>query len=206
MNNLPGSADQRIAVRAAAPRRMTARQQKLLAELEDLFLAKGFAEFTLDDLAAQLSCSKSTLYQLAPSKEQLATTVVRRYFKGAAVAIEQQIAGLTDAREIIGGYLAGISEQLNRASAAFLHDVNAFPPARAEYEANSRVAAQRIRAFISAGVADGLFRDVHASLIAEMVTVLVEAIQSGMIGARTGVTDAEGYTALAELLLDGLRA
>src|SRR5213076_1897274 len=53
-------------------RRPTARQRALLADLEALFLAEGFAAFTLDDLAGRLRCSKSTLYALAPSKEQLA--------------------------------------------------------------------------------------------------------------------------------------
>ncbi|MFD6073446.1 TetR/AcrR family transcriptional regulator, partial [Amycolatopsis lurida] len=50
-------------------RQPTARQRALLSELEAVFLAEGFSQFTLDDLAARLHCSKSTLYALAPSKE-----------------------------------------------------------------------------------------------------------------------------------------
>lgn len=191
--------------RAAEGRQPTPRQRALLAELEELFLAKGFMEFTLDDLAAQLSCSKSTLYALAPSKEQLAARVVRGFFRGAAAEIERRIAGIDDARQIVGTYLEGVSEQLNRASADFMRDILAFGPARAEYELNSQAAAGRVRAFIAKGVADGVFRDVHASLIAEMVGVLIEGIQTGVIGERTGVSDADAYVALAELLLGGLQ-
>lgn len=190
--------------RGAARKPLTARQQALLTDLEQLFLAKGFIEFTLDDLAAQLSCSKSTLYALAPSKEQLATRVVRGFFKGAANTIEQRIEGRTDAREVIATYLAGISEELHRASVAFMRDIADFPPARAEYELNSRAAAERISAFIADGVRSGVFREVHAGLIAEMVGVLVEAIQTGTIRERAGVADAEAFGALAELLLGGL--
>ena len=185
-------------------RRPTARQRALLAELEELFLAKGFAAFTLDDLAAQLSCSKSTLYTLAASKEQLATLVVRRFFKGAARTIEQHIEGMTDAREVIATYLAGVSDQLRRPSAEFMRDIAAFAPARAEYESNSHAAAERISSFIADGVRDGVFREVHATLIAQLVGVLIEAIQAGTVAERAGVSDAEAYTALAELLLDGL--
>lgn len=187
-------------------RQQTARQRALLAELEELFLAKGFMEFTLDDLVAHLSCSKSTLYALAPSKEQLAAKVVRRFFKGAAAEIEKTIELMADAREVIDAYLAGVSEQLNRASPAFMRDILAFAPARAEYELNSQAAARRIRSFIATGVRDGVFRQVHASLIAEMVSVLVESIQTGEMGERAGVTDAEAYRALAELLVGGLAA
>jgi AcrR family transcriptional regulator len=199
------AAPSRAPLRAPAPRRQpTARQRALLAELEELFLAEGFAQFTLDELAGRMRCSKSTLYALAPSKEQLAVKVVGHFFRGAAELLEERIGGIEDAREIIGEYLAGISEYLNRASAAFMSDIAAFAPARATYELNSRAAAGRIRTFIAKGVRDGVFRDVHASLIAEMAGLLVEGIQTGVIGSRTGVSDAEAFTALSDLLLGGL--
>ncbi|GHF43915.1 TetR family transcriptional regulator [Amycolatopsis bartoniae] len=191
-------------MRPPGGRQLTARQRALLAELEELFLIEGFVQFTLDDLAAKMHCSKSTLYALAPSKEQLAVRVVAHFFKGAADVLEARIADLSDAREIIGAYLAGISEYLNRASPAFMRDINDFAPARAAYELNSRAAAARIRSFIKRGVEDGVFREVHATLIAEMAAVLVEAIQTGVVGARTGVSDAEAFTALSELLLGGI--
>lgn len=190
--------------RGARRPRETRRQLALLAELEELFLAEGFAGFTLDDLAARLRCSKSTLYALAPSKEQLAVKVVGRYFKGAAELLEERIAGIDDARKVIGEYLAGISEYLDRASATFMTDIAEFGPARDTYQLNSRVAARRIRSFIDKGVADGVFRDVHARLIAEMAGTIIEGIQTGVIGQRTGVSDAEAFTALSELLLGGL--
>lgn len=194
----------RVPAHAPRDRQLTARQYALLTELEGLFLTRGFVRFTLDDLAAETHCSKSTLYALAPSKEQLAVRIVTRFFKGAAEMLEQRIAGLTDAREIIGEYLAGISEYLSRASDEFMRDINDFAPARAAYELNGRAAAARIRAFISQGVTEGVFREVHATLIAEMAGVLIESIQTGLLASRTGVSDAEAFTALSELLLHGM--
>jgi AcrR family transcriptional regulator len=113
-----------------ARRRPTARQRALLAELEALFLAEGFAVFTLDDIAARLRCSKSTLYALAPSKEQLAVKVVTQFFRGAAERIEERIAGIDDAPKLIGEYLAGVAEHLNRASPEFMRDLAELGPAR----------------------------------------------------------------------------
>lgn len=101
-------------------------------------------------------------------------------------------------------YLAGVADELKRASEAFMADVAAFEPARATYELNSQAAARRIRSFIAKGVDDGVFRDVHSALIAELATLLVEAIQTGVVRARTGVSDAEAFTALSGLLLEGL--
>jgi AcrR family transcriptional regulator len=199
------NAPARRVVRARAARQPTARQLALLGGLEELFLAKGFIEFTLDDLAAQMNCSKSTLYALAPSKEQLAARVVRRFFKGATARIERRVDGIDDARACIEAYLSAVSEQLHRASEAFMRDIMSFGPARVEYERNSQAVAERIRTFIDKGVRDGVFREVHASLLAEMTSLLVEGIQAGVLAQRARVTDAEAFAALADLLLGGLQ-
>lgn len=182
----------------------TARQADLLDRLEQLFLADGFAEFTLDGLAARLRCSKSTLYALAPSKEQLAVKVVAHYFKRATALVEQRVAAARGARDRIVAYLSGAAEALRPASRTFIDDIANFPPARATYEANARAAAERIRSFVGDGVREGVFRDVHAALVGEMVAVVISGIQSGVIGERAQVTDSEAFAALAELILSGL--
>jgi len=184
----------------------TARQRSLLRQLEELFLAEGFVGFTLDELVRRMGCSKSTLYALANSKEQLAARVVANFFAGATERIEARIAATTDARELLADYLAGVSEQLNRASTKFMRDIAAFPPARTEYEKNSQAAAERIRGFITTGVADGVFREVHATLIAEMTGLLIEGIQTGVLGHRAGTSDAEAFRTLSDLLLGGVAA
>jgi AcrR family transcriptional regulator len=189
---------------SGAGRPPTARQSDLLNRLEALFLAEGFAHFTLDELAARLHCSKSTLYALAPSKEQLAVRVVAHYFKGATARIEQRIADTGSVPERIGEYLAGAAAELERASTTFTADVANFPPAMATYERNARAAAARIRSFILQGVRDGVFREVHATLVAEMATMLIEGIQTGVLTERAGVSGAEAFRALGELLLGGL--
>ncbi|HVK20668.1 MAG TPA: TetR/AcrR family transcriptional regulator [Actinokineospora sp.] len=187
-----------------ARRAPTARQAALLEELLALFLRDGFAESTLDDFAARLHCSKSTLYALAPSKEQLARKVVGHFFRGATERIEKDVAAARDARDRIVRYLAGAGAEMSRATATFVADVAAFPSTRRVYERNALAAAARIRAFIQEGVADGLFRDVHARLVGEMVGWIIEGIQTGVLGARADVSDAEAFAGLADLLLRGL--
>jgi AcrR family transcriptional regulator len=182
----------------------TARQAALLDGLVELVLVEGFAHLTLDDLASRMRCSKSTLYALAPSKAQLSVRLVAHFFRGATERIEKRIAGRLDARELISAYLRGVTEELSGASPAFIADVAAFPPARTIYQRNSRAAAERLRSFILQGLSDGTFRHVHAKLVAEMVALLIEGIQTGVLGERTGVSDAEAFTALSELLLGGL--
>ncbi|MGI8309845.1 TetR/AcrR family transcriptional regulator [Saccharopolyspora sp. ASAGF58] len=187
-------------------RPVNARRAELLDRLRDLFLAEGFAHFTLDDLAGRLHCSKSTLYTLAGSKEQLAVRVVAHYFKGATRQVEQRVAASDDVRDEVRLYLEAAAEALRPASREFIDDMAANIATRATYEANAHAAADRIRGFIREGVRQGVFREVHAGFVGEMVGRTIVGIQRGEIGERTGLSDAAAFAALSQFLLGGLTA
>src|ERR671933_2309015 len=98
---------------------LTARQAELLDQLEQLFLAEGFARFTLDDLAVRLRCSKSTLYALAESKEQLAHRVIKHFFRKATTAVEAQTVTERDPALRVTAYLTAVARALAPAGPAF---------------------------------------------------------------------------------------
>jgi len=183
---------------------MTRRQAQLLDQLEELFLAEGFARFTLEDLAVRLHCSKSTLYTLAGSKEQLALRVVRHFFRQATEAVEAQTAQETEPALRVTAYLRAVARALAPPSPAFYRDLDSFAPGRAVYERNTAAAAERVRQLIDEGVAAGHFRQVHPALIADTVTTLMFRIGRGDTARATGLDDAAAYRELAELLLHGI--
>jgi AcrR family transcriptional regulator len=188
------------------PTRATPRRDQLFDALVEMLLAEGFAHLTLDDIAARLRCSKRTLYALAGSKEQLVRAAVVHFFRVATERVEAAIAGVDDAADRVGTYLRAVAEQLAPASAAFYEDVAAFPPADEVYQRNTRIAATRVRELVAAGVAAGAFRDVHAAFVADVVTGVMVRIQQRRVAASTGLSDADAYANLAELLLHGLAA
>ena len=191
---------------AVAPdRRRTRRQTELQDRLLTLFLAEGFAGFTLDDLAAELRCSKTTLYALAPSKEQLAVEVVKHYFRNATAEVEAAVARQQRHDRRIAAYLNAVADALKPASRTFLDDVSTFAPARSVYERNTRIAADRVRSLIEDGIAARAFRPVDIGFAAEMIAHTMQAIQRGDIARRTGLTDAEAYRELSSFVLHSLR-
>jgi AcrR family transcriptional regulator len=183
--------------------RTQARRAELLDELVALVLAEGFGAFTLDDLARRLHCSKSTLYGLAASKEQLVVAVVKRFFQRATVAVEERAAVPVDHREQLSAYLLAVAEQLQPASPAFFADVAAFAPAREIYEHNTRSAAARVQRLVTDGVAAGTIRPVHAPFVGAAVAAVMAAIHRGEITAVTGLDDAAAYRELADLVVAG---
>ncbi|ORA50654.1 TetR family transcriptional regulator [Mycolicibacterium chubuense] len=183
----------------------TRRRTELFDALVALFLAEGFAHLTLDDIAARLRCSKSTLYTLAGSKEQLVAAATVHFFRSATAFVETRVAAANGARERIAAYLSAVGAALDPASDQFMADLDAFAPARATYEKNTRIAARRVQELIAAGVAAGEFRDVHAAFAAELVTTMMVGIQQRAVRERTGLDDADAYRELAAILTGGIQ-
>jgi AcrR family transcriptional regulator len=185
----------------------TARRSALVASLVELFLEDGFAQFTLSDLSDRLRCSKSTLYGVGHSKEQLTVNTVVEFFRGATDAVEATTAAAgAEPSDRLVAYLRGVAHALRPASAAFMRDLAAHPGTAAVYERNTQAAALRVRELISEGVASGAFRAVHGEFVATVVAQTMHQIQTGAIQEFTGLHDADAYDQLADLVLNGVRS
>jgi AcrR family transcriptional regulator len=180
------------------------RRAEILGQLRDLFIAEGFARFSIADLADRLRCSRSTLYAVAPSKEQLVVAAVRSYFSTAAERIEAKVAAAEGPRERLATYLAAVAAELEPVSAEFFADLAAFAPAGDVYRENTRFAAQRIQSLVAEGINAGVLRPANASFVGAAVSSVMAAIQRGEIQAATGLTAADAYRELADLILGSL--
>jgi AcrR family transcriptional regulator len=180
------------------------RREALLGQLEKLILSHGFSDLTLDQVAAELRCSKSALYSLAGSKEQLVTTVVKRFFREATAKIEQKVEPIADPREQVVAYLAGVGDEMRRMSPNCYEDMVRFPVTREIYELNSRAAADHVREMIQDGIKQAVFRPLHARFIGEAVSVLIESIQHGGLLERVGLSSGDAYAELSSLVLGAL--
>lgn len=184
--------------------RRTRRQEDLLVRLVALMTVEGFARFTLDDLAARMRCSKTTLYAVAASKQELVVEVVKHYFRGAQAAVEQRVAAESDPAARVTAYLTAVADQLQPLSREFMDDLTGFAPAAAVYRRNTAAAADRIRGLIAEGIDAGAFRPVHAAFAGEMVAATMFGIQRGELFERLELTDSEAYAELASLVLHSL--
>ena len=168
--------------------------------------AEGFARFTLDDLAERLRCSKTTLYQLANSKQELVVEVVKQYFRAAVDAVESRVDREEDPRMRVDTYLRAVADRLQPLSREFMDDLQAFEPAGEVYRRNTAAAGDRIRSLIAEGIDAGAFRPVHAAFMGEMVAATMFEIQRGQVGARLGMTDSQAYAELASTVVSALEA
>jgi AcrR family transcriptional regulator len=188
------------------PLSATDRHDRLLDELVGLFLGEGFREFTLADLAERLHCSKTTLYALGHSKEQVTVNAVIRFFTLATASVEAATAMQTEPAARIVAYLRAVADALRPASTAFMADLAAHPATRAVYERNTIAAALLVGELIDEGIAAERFRHVHGAFVADTVAATMRRIQTGEVLEATGMHDAAAYDELAALVLNGIRS
>ncbi|MFE9101720.1 TetR/AcrR family transcriptional regulator [Actinomadura geliboluensis] len=183
--------------------RAARRREALIGRLMDVFLDRGFAELSVADLAALLRCSKSTLYAVAASREQIIVAVVRAFFRRATERVEAALDPAADPRERVGAYLRAISRELAPASPAFFADLDAFAPAREIYKQNTGFAVRRVRGLVRE--ADGRMPGADADFVGAVAGQVMESIHRGEIKAQTGLDDSAAYAALASLIVARMR-
>ncbi|MGW7206632.1 hypothetical protein [Streptomyces sp. NPDC054837] len=71
---------------------------------------------------------------------------------------------------------------------------------------NSAAAARRVHELIEEGAQSGVFRALNGRFAAQVVAVTIDAVQSGILLERTGLTAGDAFSDLGDLLLDGLSA
>lgn len=170
------------------------RRDQLLEALVELFLAEGFRDLQVADIAARLHCSKSTLYAIAPSKEQLVAAVVRAFFRRSTDRVEARVAAVEGGQaEQIRVYLGSIADELEPGSPAFFADLESHALAREIYGRNTAIAAQRIQE-LAVGIEGAAF-------LGYVAGITMEGIHRGEVASATGLDDFDAYRALARLII-----
>jgi AcrR family transcriptional regulator len=156
--------------------RLSERHQRLLAELEVIFLAEGFRQLTIDKLAERLKCSKRTIYEIAPTKQELFLVVVERWL--AQVRHEGNLGAFQhdDPEKRIAAYMEPGYSGSTRASGPFIEDIQSFRPALILLQAHQRERMNVLRDIVEEGIQRGRFRSLHAGLVAGIYLAAIAKI------------------------------
>ena len=187
-----------------ARRNADARREDLIGQLEAIFLEEGFSAMTVDDLCRRLRCSKSTLYTIAGSREQIIQKVTRHFFERSTASVEAEISEETDPATRIVKYLEGVGAAMRRNSRAFYIDMVSYEPTAEIYRLNSQAAARKVQGMIEEGSMAGAFRPTDAALAAQVVALVIDGVQSGEVLQETGLSAGEAFAEIGQLLIHGL--
>jgi AcrR family transcriptional regulator len=178
---------------------ITGRTADLRDALIDIVLADGFADLQMSDLAARLNCSKSTLYAIAPSKEQLIVSTVRTFFRRATERVDAAVDPGVPAKVRIHAYLMAVATELAPASPSFFADLERFAPAGDIYRQNTQIAAARVQELVVEAAPD-----IDAAFLGTVARLVMESIHRGDVSRAAGLDDSAAYRSLAGLILAAL--
>jgi AcrR family transcriptional regulator len=176
----------------------------ILDHLERLYLAEGFRHLTLQDLTDELHCSRTILYALAPTKEELTLVVIDRWLRMVGASVDVAIERAQGPDDQLEAALGALAKATEAATNKFVSDMAAYGPANELHMKHARYAYHRFQDIITDGLMTGTFRQVDARFAAEVVNIVMSSISNGTLLERTGLTSTEAVIQLKELLFSGL--
>ena len=204
-NTLPADGSAARQMRALRQRvEGSERRQEILDSVTAIFLKEGFRAVAMTDLVTSARCSRRTLYEIAPTKEQLFLLVIDSLWR--RVGEQARTAALLDPDPVerIRIFLTKSSEVFNPPLATLLADVNASPPARRLFDDYVDDVFGFLVDIIGAGVAGGQFRAVDTRIAAEMLVAAGARITEQSWEGE--VDDREALLVAIDVILGGLVA
>jgi AcrR family transcriptional regulator len=168
------------------------RLRRLLQDLETLMLREGYLHFSGGELATRLRCSKSSLYQLAPSLDGVFQLVIRIWL---ARADDRSWRAYHEAPTWAGrltGFLNSTPFIASDTSYRFLADLQAFPAGQRIVRSYIKRRQEIVRHILQRGIDEGAFHPVHLRLTAQLFDLAAERLMMPdfLIGAEISVGEA----------------
>jgi AcrR family transcriptional regulator len=186
-------------------RALSARQEEVLDVVEAVFLREGIRGVRIGELAAEASCSRSTLYELAPSKEGLLLLVLdrmmRRIMRRGAQAIEEA----TDPVDRVRAMMTSGALDLAALGPRFLEAIRRHPPARLLFDRRMADGRDTLERLIEEAISAGQLRPVNVPVVAEaLIAVVLRFTDPEFVRSRRASSTSD-LAELVDIFLDGLR-
>jgi AcrR family transcriptional regulator len=191
--------------KSSDPSPSSQRLERLLQELEHVFLRDGFLHYRTEELARRLHCSKRALYQLAPSRERLFEVVIERWLAKLRRAGVEAASRAVDPLEAVTGYLGAAVVATRDAGSQFVRDLSRSPATYRRLMSHQRERIAGLERLIERGTRTGDFRGVHPKLVAEVMLNAVAQLVDPELLARVGLTMSQAFAELYDIVEHGLR-
>lgn len=175
-------------------------RQRILKTAMTAFAEKGIKAVKMDDVAAQLSISKRTLYEIFQNKEQLLYEGVRLYHQQKKQQME--LIGLTskNVMEIILRVYKIKVQEFKMTNPVFYSDLSKYPLVLDYLNNENQKVHSKYVQFMERGVKEGYFRkDVDYNLTSRMFDALEKFIMREELYKAYSIEDIFKYIVFVSL-------
>ncbi|MBI5806180.1 TetR/AcrR family transcriptional regulator [candidate division TA06 bacterium] len=182
-------------------------RERIIANAEALFFARGFSGVTMDRMAAELGISKKTLYQHFASKHQLLYAVVSRMMAESESVIKALTEDpMLDYFQRMALLVEHISRRTSKISRDFMQDLQKSAPDMWEEinEFRRRKIYHNFGLLVRKGIRAGLIRpEVDPDLVTQMYAVLVQQMINPQALIHSSYSPGQLMKAIVELVFAG---
>ena len=168
-------------------------REQIVETAQQLFIEHGIKDVKMDDIAAQLSISKRTIYELFNDKEQLLREVLELQNKKMRENGKETIRSSKHILEIILKLYNLHFELLKKVNSKFFAELSKYPEICKEKQSKEKQNAKKFCAWMEMGRQQGLFRE-DADF--EILVFILKRDLATILEAKmqTGHSDLKKYT------------
>jgi AcrR family transcriptional regulator len=182
--------------------------QRIVTTARHHFLAHGFRNTTMDDLAEELGMSKKTLYVSFPSKAALLKTILLDKFRSIDADLRRITSDCSDVLAALHQLLACVQRHTEEIQPPFVRDMRRAPDMFEVVEARRREVIRRyFGKLFDQGRRTGMIRkDMPTKLVIEILLAAVQGILNPPKMAELGLTPKTGFSIIITVILEGVIA
>lgn len=146
-------------------------KEHVIAVAAKAFMQKGIRTVRMDDIAAGLSISKRTLYELFHDKEDLLLDVMKLHREGMQKYMTQVASKAENVLEVILKFYQRSANDFQNTNRKFFEDIEKYPKVMAYINESRKENLDSAMEFYRKGVNQGIFRnDVNYDIVRAMVS------------------------------------
>jgi AcrR family transcriptional regulator len=188
----------------ATKRQPSEHLERLLDAAEELFTQEGFLQFSTDQLAQRLHCSKRAIYEITAGREKFFELVLQRRIMRFEKSLIAEIDHAADTEAVMVACVEAIVGSLESESPVFLHDLYQFPPGVRLVKRFQRQTAAAITRAIKRGERENLFRRIEPRVAAEALLASVIRVIEPDFLAASSVSAAQAVRQVFQIFWSGL--
>ena len=133
-------------------------KEKIICTARAAFAANGIRSVTMDEIAASLSISKRTLYEIFTDKETLLKECILQHMQEMDRYANEVYSRSANVMEVIFAIFRKDIEDFRNTHRRFFEDIKKYPQVNELVQSRRREDSDKVVSFFLQGVAQGIFR------------------------------------------------
>lgn len=181
-------------------------KNKIIESTIEVYKSKGL-KFTMDDIAAEISISKKTIYKAFKDKDDLFMAMVNHIFNKIKESESEVLAMELDTKEKLKRLLAVLPDSFRDIDFTQLYLLkDKYPSIYEEVQKRLESGWEETIALLEKGIAEGVFRPINIPIFKLTFSATLEKFFSCDVLQENGISYSDALEQVTELLVSGIMA